>query len=501
MKTSTPAISTPAKNQSARALPSRRAALATRLLASFALAISGIAAADPRIDSWFTQHSAQYARIYRTAADEAAGNAVITWSRGQGNQSLPVYAGVREIASSENWVYIRSSGLASYVMGPWYLNAARTQLFPNYPANARVLYRIPRAPTVPATKTLTGLGAIGYFVNGVALFDNRDAFYWNGAAETMGSGLWNRDAYVNESVTFDAGLAHQAGLNHHYHANPIALRHQLGDHVEYDPARNRYSESVGPVTKHSPIVAWVRDGFPIYGPYGYANPNDPQSGLKRMATGYVIRDGRNGTANLAVTGRTTLPAWAARAYQRAATLNTIEHGPQVSSGYPLGRYLEDHDFLGDLGGRMGVDFDLDEYNGRFCVTPEFPQGTYAYFVTITENGVPAFPYNLGRCYFGTPTGSAINAITEPVTTHFVGGANAEVRVDRPSLNQGTVTLTWSAAEGGTYRVESSANGQSWIPTITAVNAVKDRASVTTEAATPNQFFRVVRTAIANHDSN
>ena len=27
--------------------------------------------------------------------------------------------------------------------------------------------------------------------------------------------------------------------------------------------------------QHSPIVAWVRDGFPIYGPYGYAVSNNP----------------------------------------------------------------------------------------------------------------------------------------------------------------------------------------------------------------------------------
>ena len=29
---------------------------------------------------------------------------------------------------------------------------------------------------------------------------------------------------------------------------------------------------------------------------------------------------------------------------------------------------------------------LDENNGRFCVTPEFPNGTYAYFSTI-NNGL------------------------------------------------------------------------------------------------------------------
>jgi hypothetical protein len=271
---------------------------------------SGALAADPYVDSWFTQHSGKYARIYPTVADETAGSAVTTWSRGQGTQSLPVYAGVREVSSSSNWVYIRTSGLASYVMGPWYLNAAKTQLFPNYPANQHVIYRVPRNPTVPPTKTLTGLGAVGYFVNGVALFDNRDAFYWNGSSEVMGNGLWNRDAYVNESVTFDAALAHQAGANHHYHANPIALRYQLGDHVDFNPASNRYSESTNTILKHSPIVAWVRDGFPIYGPYGYSNPTNPASGIRRMVSGFVVRNGQNGTTNLTTAGRTSLPQWA-----------------------------------------------------------------------------------------------------------------------------------------------------------------------------------------------
>ncbi len=324
---------------------------------------NGALAADPYVDSWFTQNSGKYARIFQTVADESAGNTVTTWSRGQGTQALPVYAGVREISSSSNWVYIRTSGLASYVMGPWYLNAAKTQLFPNYPANQHVIYRVPRNPTVPPTKTLTGLGAVGYFVNGVALFDNRDAFYWNGSSEVMGNGLWNRDAYVNESVTFDAALAHQAGANHHYHANPIALRHQLGDHVDYNPVSNRYSESTNAILKHSPIVAWVRDGFPIYGPYGYSNPTNPASGIRRMVSGFVVRNGQNGTTNLTTAGRTSLPQWAARAYNRSATLAVGEYGPSVSATYPLGRYVEDNDYLGDAGRVLGVDFDLDEYNG------------------------------------------------------------------------------------------------------------------------------------------
>ena len=102
------------------------------LLSLVALLPGSIAsAADPRVDSWFTQYSAQYARLYATTVDLGSSSAVSTWSRGSLSQSIPAYCGVQEIYSSSNWVYIRSTGLGSHVMGPWYLNSAKSMLFPN----------------------------------------------------------------------------------------------------------------------------------------------------------------------------------------------------------------------------------------------------------------------------------------------------------------------------------------------------------------------------------
>jgi hypothetical protein len=247
-------------------------------------------------------------------------------------------------------------------------------------------------------------------------------------------------------------------------------------------------------------VAWVRDGFPIYGPYGYSNPTNPASGIRRMVSGFVIRNGQNGTTNLTTAGRTSLPQWAARAYNRSATLAAGEYGPNVSATYPLGRYVEDNDYLGDAGRVLGVDFDLDEYNGRFCVTPEFPNGTYAYFVAITTNGAPAFPYNLGRSFYGNPTGGTVASITEAVTTNFVGGASAELRLGTPAISNSTVTLVWSATEGGTYRVESTANFSGWVTNAMGLTAVLNRASYSGPTAT-NEFFRVRRSALATYDAN
>jgi hypothetical protein len=43
---------------------------------------------------------------------------------------------------------------------------------------------------------------------------------------------------------------------------------------------------------------------------------------------------------------------------------------------------------------------LDEYNGRWCVTPEYPSGTYAYFVTYSSSWTLAYPYVIGPSYYG-----------------------------------------------------------------------------------------------------
>lgn len=447
---------------------------------------------DPYLDSWLTSNSGKYARIYTSNINRTNGVSVTTWSNGTQVQSAPAYVGVQEIYSSANWVYLRSSGLGTHVMGPW-LNGA----FPNLPKNQKALYRIPRNPTVPATKTLTGLGVIGYFVDGVAMFDSRDGFVWTGTAESGGgTGYWQREAYVNEGATFDPGYAHQENSGtHHYHANPVALRYLLGDHVEFNPVTKIYTESPNAVTKHSPILGWVRDGYPVYGPYGYANATNPASGLARMRSGYVLRNGQSNTANLTVTGRSTIPQWAVRAYNVSAS----QSGPAVSTTYPLGRYMEDNDYLGDLGYTHGVHFDLDEYNGRFCVTPEFPGGTYAYFVSISSNGTPAYPYNIGRSYCGNPTGAGVTNIAETVTTNFLGGPNLAPALNPPAVNNGMVTLTWNATEGGTYQVESTTNLLSWTTNATGVAATRNAGSYTNASSDRAKFYRVARTALAAYD--
>src|SRR5205085_3838878 len=74
------------------------------------------------------------------------------------------------------------------------------------------------------------------------------------------------------------------------------------------------------------------------------------------------------------------------------SLSPSQYGPSTSS-VALGSYLEDFQYVQGEG-------QLDQYNGRFTVTPEYPKGTYAYFTTIDSAGKAAYPYIVGPQYYG-----------------------------------------------------------------------------------------------------
>ena len=50
---------------------------------------------------------------------------------------------------------------------------------------------------------------------------------------------------------------------------------------------------------------------------------------------------------------------------------------------------------------------MDKNNGRTCNTPEYPEeiypnGVYAYFVTVNASEVPQFPYIIGTTFNNRP---------------------------------------------------------------------------------------------------
>jgi hypothetical protein len=499
--------------------------LTFKIIIAGGLLYAATAQADPQLTSWFTANTGKYARIYTSTANRTAGVASTTWS----TQTSPTYAGVHEIDCSANWVYIRNSGLASFVMGPW----GNPNLASNQGANTPV-YRFPRGAAgvtnYPATKTLTSMGAIGFLVDGVAIYNTSDGFSYSYSHSQdatpvggigSGDGIWNRDAYTNEFSSFDYAYNHPPpNGQYHSHVNPIATRYLLGDNVNYNSAAKTYAENTSNTNlKHSPIIGWMSDGLPLYGPYGYTNPTNAASAVRRMIGGYVLRDGTYGNTNYNLTGRTSLPVWAVAAQGRSITSST-QYGPNVSATYPLGHYVEDWDYLGDLGFAQGVTntvngytafYDLNKHNARWCVTPEYPSGTWAYFDTLKADGSPTYPYMTGRWFMGSPTGGSttttvMNSDTS-LTQYFKGGTNLQEVIGAPTVNNasGNVTLVWSALEGGTYQVNVSTNLTTWTTNTALTTTATNNSVAATETgiATSNsqRFYRVARTSVASYDSN
>ena len=268
-------------------------------------------------------------------------------------------ADVQQVRYSSTYVYVNSSSVPSYSIGPWMGS-------PNTVINQNFSFRILRTPVVKTgTKTPTGLGNIGIWVNGVGIFNYSDGRSYNN------KNIWHNDAIRVEGPSFDSCGGHPSPNNqYHNHQNAACL----------------YSESN---QVHSPIVGYAFDSFPIYGPYGYVN-TDGSGGIKKMRSGYSLRN---------MTTRTTLP--------NGTVLTSINYGPAVSATYPLGYFAEDYAY-------SATNADLDLNNVRYCVTPEYPNGTYAYFVTITAPGSPAYPYIVGPSYHGVvDTSNAMGKVTVP----------------------------------------------------------------------------------------
>ena len=175
------------------------------------------------------------------------------------------------------------------------------------------------------------------------------------------------DGIIIPSLTLDRGLQYSHGF-----IGRELRRKVLSTSIDNDGNtlyRDDIDNDTASTLYHSPIVGWAYDGHPIYGPYGYA---DKEGGaIKRLNSGYELR---------------------------------IKSDRPSTSQFPSGIFLEDYVYVGNG--------DLDIHNGRYCKTPEFPNGVYAYFCTINDvqeasgpfNGFlkPRFPYVIGPSFKSKP---------------------------------------------------------------------------------------------------
>jgi hypothetical protein len=321
-----------------------------------------------------------------------------------------VAANVQTVQYSSNFVYVSTKGIPAYVTGP-FLDGN-----PSLATNQNAIFKLSLNPSAnTGTLTSTTGGNIGIFINGVALFDYRDGVAWNAQTNALCGGPgnppcpggpnanmpWNRDAVPAEKLGFDCSKGHPAMGNYHHHQNPSAFKLDLqviSTICDIYDADGLYAIDAA---QHSPLIGFAYDGFPIYGAYGFKY-TDGTGGITRIQSGYQLR-------NISV-----------RTHWADGT--DVTDGPAVSSTYPLGYFREDYEFVSHTGqGEY-----LDASNGRLCVTPEYPNGTYCYFATVDENWNSAYPYVVGPKFHGVVTGAKVSSITETVTSYTSGAGLQEL---------------------------------------------------------------------------
>ena len=230
---------------------------------------------------------------------------------------------------------LRANGIPQHDIG----------VFPNSGNPHRIqeqnyVYKINAKPTPNNFFAPLGMHNFGLAVNGVP-FDP-------GAAEWY---LGNRNSewqYEPMSGAIRLGLdenhAHvQPSGAYHYHGIPTLLLDSLDVNG----------------SSHSPLIGWAADGFPIYAIYGYENPQDIDSKVIKMTSSYSLRTGNRPSG----------------------------------AGNPGGKF--DGTFINDYVYVEGAGI-LDMCNGRMTATPDFPEGTYAYYISEFWPIIP-------RCYKGTPS--------------------------------------------------------------------------------------------------
>lgn len=227
---------------------------------------------------------------------------------------------------------IRSNGIPDHTPGQF-----PNRHNPNVISAQSYNYTVPLKPQKNEQPTLYRMQPFGVALNGV-VFDPFAAEWWRGDP----SSGWQ---YEPQGGAIDLGLdEHNAHVQpngaYHYHGIPTGLLTRLSG------GENRLTQ-----------LGWAADGFPIYGPWGPSDPMNLQSAAKKLKPGYVVKKG-------------------------------AREGKGSPGGNYDGSFVQDYEWVAGQG-------DLDANNGRFGVTPEFPQGIYYYVLT------DSYPY-IPRQFAGTP---------------------------------------------------------------------------------------------------
>ena len=228
-----------------------------------------------------------------------------------------------------------------------------------------------------------GLGSIGLWVNGVAVFGWGDGQSW------QQEGNWHNIAAIAEEYDLDICPGHSAQGTYHHHSHPICLAEQL--------------EDIG--DSHSPVYGFAIDGVPIAGPWVDSGLLARSSWLPRN---YNTSDSTTGCAEI---GKRTCHL-IDQLNPSAGTVEINDSAPSTSdvvtsmSGNNFvalsGFYMEDWYYESSLNDSSLQS--LDEHNGHFGELPGYTDPLYHYHVTRERNDdgsfFEVFPYYIGPTFYG-----------------------------------------------------------------------------------------------------
>lgn len=233
-------------------------------------------------------------------------------------------------------------------------------------------FRMPLQGQLTGTTSRLFMSPFGVAVNGVPFDPGADEF-WRG---DRNSGWQYEAMYLGARLGLDGNNAHvQPNGAYHYHGSPTALLQKLG----------RFDRPI--------LLGYAADGFPIYGPFGYAKADRASGALVKLSSSYRLKTGSR-------PGVGSGGSFGGRAYSGSSRgdIGSRYSGgsnppfaalPQSGPGGVYdGAFVQDYEYIAGLG-------QLDDCNGRVGVTPEYPQGTYYYVITDT------FPF-IPRAFKGTP---------------------------------------------------------------------------------------------------
>lgn len=263
---------------------------------------------------------------------------------------------------------------------------------------------------------------LGIFVNGAVFKRDLESRTLPGTSKLSPVGLNFNKAHFTENFDIDADGGIVEGNTYSYKTgafltNGWDYQNVWGSKVYYSETSfegDNYRHPDG----HSKLIGYCFDGYPIYGPYGYSTGEDDNSTIKQLKSSYRthLNDGHRPSG------------WK---YTDVIN-NTITTTGEVSLA--AGSFIEDYIYVKTLS-------DLDEHNGRYCVTPDYPNGTYAYFLTFNDADLtqPAYPYIVGpytKQHMQLTQEDSIETVTSGDLWTIATGAKLTTLIERNVVNIG-----------------------------------------------------------------